>query len=373
MLACLLAAMMSSADTYMIVTSGLITRNVYAAYVNPNASERTYVRVARLTGLVIIVGASVVAITMGDVFGQFKLAVELPVLFAAPFWIGMYWRRANRIAVWITISFSLTLFFILPIILSSIPALRTSPSFTQTTDVVTRTITRTATAADVARREAWVEATAQAHARNDRSLLKKLGSEPPKAEVGEPIRVVLRTGGSSIFWSGGVEPIGEPKLEVIEETTDARTTTLVQRHTGPMAGSGQFKVDLLIYQLLGFDLSRVSKATLETLRLPTRLLLPFIVLIVASYFTPRNSTEALDRYFAKMKTEVHPNHEEDLAELEKSYADPHRFDDGRIFPGTDWEFMRPKPKDIIGFLAAVAACFVIIGILVGLAGIGAAG
>ena len=46
MLACLLAAMMSSADTYMIVTSALVVRNVYAAYINPEC-RREAVRVSR--------------------------------------------------------------------------------------------------------------------------------------------------------------------------------------------------------------------------------------------------------------------------------------------------------------------------------------
>lgn len=371
MLACLLAAMMSSADTYMIVTSGLITRNVYAAYVNSNASEKTYVLVARLTGLIIIVGASVVAITIGDVFGQFKLAVELPILFAAPFWIGMYWRRANRTAVWATIGFSLIFFFVLPMVLSNMATLKTSPELTQATDLVTRTITRNATAADVAKHEAWVEASAEAQAKNDEGLLKKLGSEPPRAAVGEPIQVVLKSGGSGIFWSGGVKPAGEAQLTTVEEKTEGNVTTLIQRHTGPMVGSGQFKVDFLIYRLAGIDLSQASKATLETLRLPTRLLLPFLVLIVVSYLTPRNSQEALDRYFAKMKTEVDPDPEQDKTNLEQSYADPHRFDDQRLLPGTDWEFMRPRTKDITGFVASVAVCLVVIGILVWLAGIGA--
>ncbi len=40
MVACLLSALMSSADTYMLVSSALLVRNVYAAYVNPNASEK---------------------------------------------------------------------------------------------------------------------------------------------------------------------------------------------------------------------------------------------------------------------------------------------------------------------------------------------
>lgn len=372
MLACLLAAMMSSADTYMIVTSALITRNVYAAYINRDAPEKTYVRVARLTGLVIIVGASVVSLTMSDVFGQFKLAVELPILFAAPFWIGMYWRRANRTAVWTTIAFSLVFFFVLPTVLSKLPTIRDNPDFGTTTDIVTKTITRPATAADVAKHEAWVEATKHARTENDSELLEKLGAEPPDAKVGESIEVVLKSGGSSIYWSGGVTPVsGEATLETVEETTVGNTTTLVQRHTGAMAGSGTFKVDFLVYHALGMDLSRASKATLETLRLPTRLLLPFLVLILVSFLTRRNSKEALDRYFAKMKTVVRHDPEEDRAELEKSYADPTRFDDRRIFPGGDLEFMKPRPKDIIGFLAAVAVCFVVIGFLVWLAGLGA--
>ena len=372
MLACLLAAMMSSADTYMIVTSALITRNVYAAYINPDASEKTYVKVARLTGLVIIVGASIVALTKGDVFGQFKLALELPILFAAPFWIGMYWRRANRKAVWITICFSLVFFFILPTILSVIPGLKTSPALTRTTDLVTKTIRRDATAADVAKHEAWVEATAHARAENDEKLLKKLGPEPPIAEIGQPINVTLKSGGSSLFWTGGVNPIsGEPEWKTVEETTEGNVTTLVQHHTGALVGSGTFKIDFLIYNGLGIDLSRASKATLETLRLPTRLFLPFLVLIVVSFFTQRNSKESLDRYYAKMKTEVDPDPKKDHAELEKSYADPARFDSRRLLPGTDFEMMRPRPKDIIGFLAAVGVCFVVIGILVWLAGIGA--
>jgi SSS family solute:Na+ symporter len=371
MLACLLAAMMSSADTYMIVTSGLITRNVYAAYVNANASEKTYVTVARTTGLVIIIGAAIVALTVGDVFKQFKLAIELPILFAAPFWIGMYWRRANRTAVWITLGFSLVFFFILPFALSKVDGLKTKPELTQSTYLVTRTINRPATPADVAKHEAWVEATRQAREKNDEALLKKLGAEPPNAPVGEPIDVVIKSGGKSIFWSKGVKPVDQAVLETVEEKTVGNIKTLVQRHTGAMEGEGTFNVDFLVYSLLGVDLSKASKATLETLRIPTRLLLPFIVLIIASHFTQRNSKESLDRYYAKMKTEVDPDHDKDEAQLKESYANPTRFDSRRLLPGTDWEFMKPKPKDIIGFLISVGVCFVVIGFLTWLAGIGA--
>ena len=48
MLACLLAALMSSADCYMLVTSALLVRNIYAPYFDPNATEKKYVMLGRI-------------------------------------------------------------------------------------------------------------------------------------------------------------------------------------------------------------------------------------------------------------------------------------------------------------------------------------
>ncbi|NIP95907.1 MAG: hypothetical protein GWO24_21725 [Akkermansiaceae bacterium] len=145
----------------------------------------------------------------------------------------------------------------------------------------------------------------------------------------------------------------------------------MERQVGALEGAGNFNVDFLVYHWLGFDLANASKATLETLRLPTRVLMPFLVLVVVSYFTPRNRAEVLDRYYAKMKTEVERDPEADRRALEESYRNPARFEGQRLLPGTDFEMLRPRPKDVLGFLAAVAACFLIIGLLVWLAGIGA--
>lgn len=371
MLACLMAAMMSSADCYMIVSSALITRNLYAAYVNPEASDAQSVKVARLTGLSIIVGGSIVAMTMADVFAQFTMAIELPLLFAAPFWIGMFWRRANRTAVWITIVFSLLFFFILPVVIPIIsPGMRTSPQWATSTNLVTTTVKRQATAADVAKHEAWVEATASAKANDDKDLLKKIGAEPPRGLEGEEIEVVLKSGGKSIFWRGGVSTVGEETLEIIGEETEGNTTVVTRRHTGELEGAGGFRLDFLLYHYLGFDLSSASKATIETLRIPPRVFLPFLVLILVSLVTPRDKKEALDRYYAKMKTEVDPDPETDRKNLEESYRNPQRFESMRMFPGTSIEALKPRKSDVIGVIASILTCFVVIGILVWLAGIG---
>ncbi len=371
MLACLMAAMMSSADAYMIVTAGLVTRNVYAAFINRKADERTYVLVGRISGLFIIMGAALVSITMADVFGQFKFAVELPILFAAPFWLGMFWRRTNRTAVWLTILFSLTVFFILPPLLPRLlPALRTSLTFSASTHLMTKTTSRFATASDVARYEAWQQVAEGARLENNETLLKQLGAEPPQASVGQPIEVVTTSGGRPIFWSDALETVGGSSLEKVAEYQQGETRVLVQRRLGRFIGRGDFNLDFLLYPLLGIDLSTVSKATLETLRLPPRVLTPFLVLILTSLVTPRNSSATLDRYYAKMKTEVDPDPAEDRRQLETSYANPRRFEEQRMFPGSDWEMLRPRSKDVIGVLISIVVCGMIIGLVVFLAGIG---
>ncbi|MDZ4852729.1 MAG: sodium:solute symporter family protein [Pirellulaceae bacterium] len=373
MLACLMAAMMSSADAYMIVTAGLVTRNVYAAFINPNASEKTYVLVGRLSGLSIILGASVVAITMADVFEQFKFAVELPILFAAPFWVGMFWRRANRTAVWITIVFSLFAFFLLPPILPRIfPAMRSDVRFAAATHKITRMTTRDATPADIARHDAWQKITDQATSDGNDKLLNLMGTEPPTAKVGESIIVTTTSGGGSVYWSENLMPVGETKLETVREYDEGVSHVLVQRTIGTFSGQGDFNLDFFLYALAGFDLSQASKATIETLRLPPRVLAPFLVLILVSLVTPRNRREALDRYYVKMKTEVDPDPEQDRKNLDESYSNPKRFEKLRMFPGSDFEMLRPRPKDVIGVLLSVAACGAIIGLLVFLAGLGAA-
>lgn len=376
MLSCLLAAVMSSADSYMLVTSGVVVRNLWAPYVEPDASEKRYLLVARLSGAIVIIGAAIVSMTLADVFGQFKLAIEIPLVFAAPFWVGMYWRRANTRAVWMTMAYVVIVFFVMPYLLPVLsPDMRTDPQLTAATNMVTTTTTRAATAADVARHDAWVQAVAKAktdHNDADRlaGVLKKIGTEPPNGAVGEDIQVVTHSGGQGIYWRGGLTPLEESPPATLSETVDGRTTVLVQRKTGQMTGGGPFNVDFLVYHWMGMDLSQASKGTLEALRLPPRLVTPFLLLILLSFMTRPNSKESLDRYYAKMKTEVKPDPEDDRREMEASYADPHRFDDRRMFPNTQLEFVRPRPRDIIGFVVCVVICFAIIGLLLLLAGLG---
>ena len=124
------------------------------------------------------------------------------------------------------------------------------------------------------------------------------------------------------------------------------------------------RLDFLLYQFLGLPLEEYADSTLTTLQLPPKIITPFLLMVLASLVTPRNSPAALDRYYAKMKTPVQPDHEADAAEVEKSYQDPHRFDHRRLLPGTGLEFQKPTIMDVLGFVVSLAACFGIIGLAV---------
>lgn len=415
MLACLLAALMSSADCYMIMTAGLVVRNIYAPYFHPNADDKTYVLAGRIASCFVIMGAALVSLYLMDVFGQFKIALEFCTVFAAPFWIGMWWRRANKWSAWFTLAFSVCVFFVLPVVAPMVaPQLCRDPDFTIANNIVTTRVSRLATASDEEKREAairiWEETIAkcnqaaeqyrlaseaatipsgadmqlpdhEALARLELAISRlamakserdRLADRPEEIRVGDPFVDEFVTGGKSIFWSDGVEPIGKVDIEEVKREEEGDTVTVVQRRSGELEGRGRFNLDFLAYQALGLDLIGKDNAMLETLRLPPRLIAPFIVMILLSFLTPRNSKAGLDRYYAKMKTPVSPDAEKDRQELEASYADPSRFDHKRLFPGTDLEIQKPTLADVLGFVACCGVCFAFIALAVWLASIGQA-
>ena len=129
---------------------------------------------------------------------------------------------------------------------------------------------------------------------------------------------------------------------------------------------------MVIYdKLLGLDLTQYRKAALKTLEFPFKIIAPFLVMIIASLLTQPNSKKARDWLYVKMKTPVDPDPEGDAREIDVSYARPDRFNDRKLFPGSNWEFDRPTKMDLWGFVGCFAICFAIIGVVLWVARIGA--
>ena len=93
MFACLLAALMSSVDCYMLVGSALIVRNVYVPYINKEASDKKGLLVGRIVGALIVTGAVIMAIMVDDVKSLLFLSFVFPTILAAIFWLARRHRR----------------------------------------------------------------------------------------------------------------------------------------------------------------------------------------------------------------------------------------------------------------------------------------
>lgn len=381
MLACLLAALMSSIDVYMIVGSALVVRNIYVPFFRPNATESECLRVARLTGAVVVGGSVLLSLAMMNVFQQLKLTWIVLVPIAAPFWVGMYWRRATTTATWATIVFCALTFFIIPWLAPLlIPNLRTNPNLAVITPVVETTTTRLAAPTDVARRQAALDVWEKRHTQENQQAVGAAKPEP--LSVGDTITETKVSGGYSVYWTGQVVPVDEQGnvLENVkpassaEDAGDSTGSNQVIKRYDPevrLMGTGQLRFDFLVYRLLGLDLAEYSNSTLRTLDLPLKIVLPFLVMVVISLVTRKNSTDALDRYYVKMKTPVLGDPAKDEAELELSYQQPDRFESRKLLPNTSLEFQKPTRLDVLGFSLSLVACFAIIGLAILLTRIGA--
>jgi len=96
MLACVMAAAMSSGDAVQVTVAGLFSQNIYREYFNPSASEKQLVRVTRVIGVFIALLALVMAILMRSnlvkaILDYFNILSLVGISTA----MGILWRRMN--------------------------------------------------------------------------------------------------------------------------------------------------------------------------------------------------------------------------------------------------------------------------------------
>ncbi len=343
MIACLMAAIMSTADCLMITSSSLLTHNLFRV-VFPDLDEKHYVRVGRIVGALVLIGGCYVALQFESIFQQLKLSWEITAVFAASFWLGMLWRRANRKAAWSSIAVTLILLFLIPVFGPVLaPDLRVSAYTTRMTNPAPLERTYVAHKMDLQAREKeivdWNELDA---------LGKAEGGRPEPLEVGGKFHRTYQLPRKSIFWTQGVARNSEGVLE----------------------GHGMLNIGLLAIDRLGWDLSKNSYALNETLRVILRIVVPFGALILVALLTKPLDKALLDRFYVKMKTPVLPDSEEDEKELALSYENPARFDHLKMLRNSNWEFGKWDKLDMIGFLISCSTVVAIVGLLFVMVSIG---
>jgi len=100
-LAALMAALMSTADTLINASSAVFVNDIYKPYFKRNGDDRHYLRVARISSLsVAAIGLMLVPVFAGDTVYQahakFTAAITPPIVIAILF--GILWKRFNPAA-----------------------------------------------------------------------------------------------------------------------------------------------------------------------------------------------------------------------------------------------------------------------------------
>lgn len=327
MIACMLAALMSTADALMLTASGLITHNLVRSLV-PEKPEKFYVMIGKLSGTAVVTGAVLIALYFETIFGLIKLLWEFNIVVAPAFWLGLKWRRANPTAAWTSISFALLFFVLIPVLVPFSSHLRTDPELTRTIEPVLYENRFDAREIDVQQRAAqiaaWDHLNALGEATTDR---------PEALRMGESFVESTRSARRAIYWTEGV------KLN----------------EDGLLEGRGFFSVELWLLDKMGFDLSNNVYAANETIRLALRSLLPFLLLIFVALLTKPDRSLQVRQFFAIMRTPASADKNFDAQEVALSMENPHRFDHRMLFPHSNFEIEKPTRTDLVGFTVFLAA------------------
>ncbi len=328
MIASLMAALMSTADCLMLTCSSLLTHNLYEP-LRPNHSQRHYVWAGRGFGAMVLVGSVLIATQFDTILQLLKFIWEFNLMLAPAFWLGMKWRRANRVGAWASILIAGLLFLLIPILLPlAAPQLKTNAYLLKTTNPAPLVRSYTARAADVRQRQTQIDSWNKLYAQG-----KAIGPRPQPLALGRQFEKQYTLPRKSIFWTQDIKLDGN----------------------GRPTGLGCLTLELVLLDRFGFDLSRNSYALNETIRILIRTIVPFLILFVFTLLTRRDDRPAVDRFFAKMRTKVVADKEADAEELARSLENLRRFDDRLLFPNSQWEFFKWNREDAVGFALSVLA------------------
>ena len=256
----------------------------------------------------------------------------------------MLWRRSNRAGAWASMGFMFVATVILPFGLPMLPGVRASEYLAKTTQAGPVTRTYTAREGDVRQRNdaiaSWDKLNRVGQAE---------GARPSLVTAGAKFEKVVLLPKKSIFWSEGLD-----------------------LSTGKAVGKGYLKVELVVVDWLGWDLSKNSYSLNETLTFVFRIIPPFLILMVVAWFTPPQPKAALDQFYGKLRTPVRGTSDGgDEHEMDLTRADPNRFDHLKIFPRSNWEFRRWNREDwagVVGSCLAVVSVVALLMLVVNLGG-----
>jgi Na+/proline symporter len=99
-IACLLASVMSTCDSLMVVASALFTENIYKKFFVVDKADKHYTLIGRIASALVVILGIFVAFNLQSVVNGLEFYWMLSALMGIAFWIGLFWRRATVAGAW---------------------------------------------------------------------------------------------------------------------------------------------------------------------------------------------------------------------------------------------------------------------------------
>ncbi|MEJ2701620.1 MAG: sodium:solute symporter family protein [Sedimentisphaerales bacterium] len=99
-IASMLASVMSTCDSLMVIASALFTENLYKKFFVIGKADRHYTFVGRIASALVVLLGILVAFSLKSVVEGLEFYWMVSALMGIAFWVGLFWRRATVAAVW---------------------------------------------------------------------------------------------------------------------------------------------------------------------------------------------------------------------------------------------------------------------------------
>lgn len=111
-IASMLAAVMSSCDSFMVASAGLFTENIYKKFIVIGKSDKHYILAGRIASVMVVFFGIIFAFNLQSVVEGLEIFWKVQAMMGIAFWIGLYWRRGTSAGAWAgtLVSFAALLF-----------------------------------------------------------------------------------------------------------------------------------------------------------------------------------------------------------------------------------------------------------------------
>jgi len=99
-IASMLASVMSTCDSLMVVASALFTENIYRKSLVTDAADGHYTFVGRVVSVAVVVCGILFAFTLESVVAGLEIFWMVSAMMGIAFWAGLFWRRATVAGAW---------------------------------------------------------------------------------------------------------------------------------------------------------------------------------------------------------------------------------------------------------------------------------